>query len=142
MEYREFKAQDLQGLEVNEFVSFIQPDLENPKYGEFLENGEAYTAMVDGRVIACAGFMPLGKNRCHAWALFSPETRNYMTSIVRFAKNVVYNIEMPRIETNIREDFAQAIKFIELLGFIRETPLPMKNFGDDDMDYYLYARCA
>lgn len=142
MKYSAFKPEDLKGLEVNEFVSFIQPDLDNEEYGKFLAQGEAYSASVDGKIIACAGFMPLGEYRCHAWALFSPKTQKHMTGIVRFGKNVVYNIGMPRIETNIRSDFAQAIKFIELLGFVRETPLPMKNFGDDGMDYYLYARYA
>lgn len=132
----------LDGLVVNEFVSFIQPDLNNPEYGEFLAQSESYTGISDGNVVGCAGFYPLGVNRIHAWALFSKKTRKHMTGITRAAQNMIYNIEKPRIETNIRSDFLQAIKFIELLGFKRETPLPMKSFGDDGMDYYLYARCA
>lgn len=135
-----FEAEHLKGLEVNEFVSFIQPDLDNPEYGEFLAKGEAYTGIVDGKVIGCAGFMPLGVNRFHAWALLSKDTRKHMVKIARMGQFVLYNSDMPRVETNVRSDFPQALKFVELLGFLRETPLPMKKFGDDGKDYYLYAR--
>ena len=131
----------LDGLEVNEYVSFVQPDFANPQYGDFLSQGVCHSAIKDGEVIGCAGFIPMGVNRWHAWALFSNKTRHHMTQITRFARELVYNLNVPRIETNIREDFEQAKKFIELLDFVRETPLPMKNYGDDGMSYYLYSRC-
>lgn len=137
-----FLPSHLKDLILHEYINFVQDVLSDPEYSEFLNNGMSYTALVDGKVICCAGFLKTGTSKLEAWALLSKDSGIHMLGILRAMLRELKNLEYKRIQTNVRCDFKQGIKFIEALGFKNETPNGMKDFGDDGHDYYLYARCA
>ena len=132
----------LNDLIVHEYINFIQSDLDDPAYGEYLDNGLAYTALKDGKVLGCAGLYPTGKYRADAWALLSKDSGRYMLAIVRAMLKELCRSEFRRVQTHVRKDFRQGLKMMKTLGFENETPNGLKNYGDDGCDYYLYARCA
>ena len=142
MEILEFQPEHLRTLIVNEYISYIKPEVENPEYAKALAKGGAHTAVINGQIMCCAGIYKLGRNRWHAWALLSEDSGPYMLPITRAAIEIMANYRKPRLETHVRDDFAQGHKFVDLLGFSCETPYGMRNYGDDGHDYYLYSRCA
>jgi RimJ/RimL family protein N-acetyltransferase len=44
-----------------------------------------------------------------------------------------------RVEAYVEPAFDEAIRWAEMLGFVRETPEPMKNFLPDRSPQYMYA---
>ena len=139
MDVVQFETGHLELLKVHKYMEHIQKDF-GKEYRDFLAKFPAYTAMVDGKAVACAGMVQTGVYRWQAWALISKDSGKHMLHLTRAIKHYMKNLSTPRIETHVRADFEAGIRWIEVLGFKRETPEPMKNWGDDGYDYYLYAR--
>lgn len=132
----------LSKLIVHDYIGFIQDDLANPQYAEAICQNESYTLLNNGEVVGCYGATAVGTNRYHVWALLSDSSGKCMLRLTRHIKKLMDDAKLPRLETNVRCDFTNGIRWAEMLGFICETPKGMKNFGDDGYDYYLYSRCA
>jgi len=132
----------LKGLIVHEYLGQIQEFLHNDKYAELLASEESYTFLNGGDVIGCIGISQVGLRRWHGWALLSDKSSKHMLSITRLANKRLDAIGKPRVETAVRADFSNGLRWAKMLNFKCETPEPMKNYGDDGYDYYLYSRCA
>lgn len=132
----------LKDLVVHEYLGEIQNLMGNTDYGELLASDVSWSFLVDGKVIGCVGVTQCGMRRWHGWGLLSKDSGKYMLAITRFSNKEFDRMAKPRVETAVREDFASGLKWAKMLGFKCETPEPMKNYGDDGYDYYLFARCA
>lgn len=122
----------------------VQPNQSLPR-GEFLRAlstpaGEAYTGMVDGRPIGCAGVVEMWQGRALAWALLSEDAGPHMIAVTRAIRFFLGTVPFRRVEMAVDAEFPAAIRWAEMLGFERETPEPMRAYTPDGRACYQYAR--
>jgi len=102
----------------------------------------AFTGMVNNKPIFAAGMKIVWGNVAEAWLIATDEMWEHPIGIAKaikkdFARNAKeHNIK--RVQTAIRKDFKEGIKFAEWLGMEREGL--MRNWGFDGSDQYMYAR--
>lgn len=120
----------------------VFPDLK--KRAEELDGTAAYTAMVDGEIIACAGVVKLWPGVGEAWMMVSGVVEKYPVFFHRTVKRILNRIQekyqLHRIQGTVRADFEKGHHWIETLGFRCEGLQRM--FGADRADHYRYARTA
>lgn len=104
--------------------------------------GDAWTAMVDGEPVACAGLVPVWFGRAYAWALLSERAGAHMVAITRAVRRALDMGEFRRVEMAVRAGFAEGERWARLLGFSRETPEPMRAYLPNGQDAYLYAKVS
>lgn len=102
------------------------------KYGEFFiqtasqdEKGpSAWTALVDGRVYISAGIYLLAPYMGEAWSLISEEfsqaPKSVKIKIIKELRKGIQRSDLQRIQANTEEDFTEARRFLEFLGFRKE----------------------
>lgn len=103
-----------------------------------LETENSWTAVVDGRVIGCAGTVQQWPGRHVAWAVFAPDAGEHMLWITRSAIEHLAKVK-GRIELTVRTDFPIGMKWARLLGFRVETPV-LERFGPAGEDHIGYVR--
>lgn len=106
--------------------------------GMLRSSGDAYTVLVDGQPIICAGLIDQGDGRAHAWALFAQNSGRYFVKLIRYIGRYLDTVPFRRIEATVDVRFFEAIRLAQILGFEREGT--MKAYGRDGGDHYLYAR--
>ncbi len=104
-----------------------------------LQNTNAFTAIVDGEIVACAGVIEYYKGRGEAWSYLSSDLGSNMVLVFRAIKNYLDTVDVRRIEMTVDVDFAEGHRFAKLLGFELEAPR-MKAYDLDGRDKALYAR--
>ena len=109
------------------------------------EASTGFTARLNGRVIGCAGMFVQWKGVGHAWVVISSEmvsTMHYKKWFHGCVRNLLRHVcaanDLRRVEAVVRADSERNIRWVEALGFSRETPHPMKHYRPDG-DYYLYS---
>lgn len=104
--------------------------------------GLAWTGLVDGAVVGCAGFLPQTPGRCVAWALIGQEvprhawlaiTRQVVAGMVEVRRRGFW-----RIEAVVHARFAAGRRWVELMGF--EFEGLMRAYDPERSDCLLYAR--
>ena len=138
MEIVEFKPKHINDIQAQtmqkEWLLYWKPG-----YAEYLrDNGIAYSAVIDGKVIGCAGIFKHWEGRGEAWALFDSSIRTHFIGITRAILRALSVTDFRRVEANVRHDFKAAHEWMLYLGFTWEGT--MKNFGIDGMDYDRFAR--
>ena len=111
-----------------------------PEYASQIveQRGVGWTAMHEGRPIACAGIVEAWEGRGLAWALFSEQALRHFTSIHRAARNVLADAPWRRIEMTVDATHEQGIRWAQRLGFEQEGL--MRSYTRDGRDCYLFAR--
>lgn len=104
------------------------------------EYGMAFTAMADGRPVACAGVLEVWAGRGYAWALLGRDCGSYFLAIHRAVNRGIVLCGLRRVEMAVDAGFLPGIRWAQLLGFKLETPEPMRAFLPNGRDAYLYAR--
>ena len=125
----------------------LQPDqqaarvfISEPGYPEMLASTNAFTAIIDGRIVGCAGIMELWKGRGMAWALLTGEIGGENMRRIHFAvKRYLDASTFQRIEATCDVNFAQGHRWLRLLGFTMETPV-MRRYRPDGGDEAMYVR--
>lgn len=102
--------------------------------------GDAWTGMVDGRPVACAGLVEVWAGRAYAWALLAAYAGPHMVSITRAIRCRLARSPYRRVEMAVDAGFSAGARWAELLGFERETPMPMRKYLPNGRDAWLYAR--
>ncbi len=105
------------------------------------EKGYTWSMVESGRVLAMAGVMPLWKGVGEAWSLMTPEALQHGTALHLKAVKVLkslFNQGWWRIQTTVRADFGEGLRWAERLGFKDEGL--MEKYGPDSKDYIRYAR--
>lgn len=112
---------------------------DDPEYARAIEAvGNAWSLIEGGRLIGCGGIAKEHDTCGTAWALLTPQSGFYMTRIHRFAMKTLSRCSLRRVQAHVAPDFAQALHWIEMLGFEREGRL--RAFTPTGRDVYLYAR--
>jgi hypothetical protein len=104
--------------------------------------GFTWTGLDGGRVLGCAGLIPQGGGRAHAWALLGnipPRAWPALVAKVRSVFDAAHAAGYARIEATVRHDFGNGCRLAKVLGFEVET-LMAKYY--DGIDHFLYARVA
>jgi hypothetical protein len=88
----------------------------------------AKAAIQDDKALAvwgCGG-RPMG-DVGNPWLLTAPEVEKLPVSMVKEAKRAIGEMAMvfPRLENWVASEYAQACKFVEVLGFTLDTPIPI-----------------
>lgn len=107
---------------------------------DMVEAQYAFTAIDDnGKVIAMAGMLAVSENIGTIWALFSDDIHTNKLSIIKHIKrhiNWLQKCGFYHLDTLVRMDFPEAIRFIEALGFTRTGEKRRYRF---DLDYWEYS---
>ena len=107
-------------------------------FTELANQGLAWTAESEGRILAIAGVEPQWENRAIAFALISGSAgahfRAIHSAVARFLDSAPYR----RIEATVDVGFEQGHRWIKMLGF--EIEGYMKAYRPDGADMLLYAR--
>lgn len=111
----------------------------SPEYGQALAiSGPAFTGILDGRILGCAGVVKQWENRAIAWALLSGDLGNEFVRIHRAVKRFLDMTDFHRVEAHVDANFEQGHRWIQMLGFKPEGY--MKEFNPNGGDAVLYAR--
>lgn len=114
-----------------------------PKYWDsIVASGTAFAAIIDGRVIACAGWDSSLPGSARVWVWDTPTAREYPQQFHKAARRALNYLEKEkgfwRISCDVRESNLRALRWVELLGFQYEGT--QRKFGPDKSDFALYAR--
>lgn len=136
-----FKPEHVRQMSVQPIQRIEMDGNDTKEHLEMLSQHVAYTGISDGNIIVCAGFFPIWENRYYAWALLSDlMNKNDMIVITRAVKRGMDLLNSARIETVVQSDFETGHRWMNILGFKRETPEPMKKYFPHGGDAVLYAR--
>ena len=104
--------------------------------------GLSFTLLADNTPILSGGIIPLWDGVAEGWVIATNEMWNHPIAISKAIKKdfarVAKEHNIKRVQSGIRKDFKEGIRFAEWLGLEREGL--MKNWGFDGSDQYLYAR--
>lgn len=139
IEVKKFKASDVLRLKMQEEQHFELKDLPYEYYTSAQNLKHSYTIFVDDQPMACVGVSPYWKNRGEVWAIIDKEVGGLFFGIIRKMKELLSNVDMDRIEATIQKDFKQGHRLAKLMGFQLEAET-MKKYGENGLDYSLYAR--
>ena len=136
-----FRAVHLQWLELQAAQAYLSADIAKPEHAAMIEEaGDSFTAIIGGRVIACAGTAEVWAGRAVAWALISKDAGRHMLGIHKAVSGYLSAAKYRRIEAWVDEGFEPGMRWLELLGFSRETPLPMRGFRPDGGSCFLFSK--
>jgi hypothetical protein len=138
VEIRAFQPQDLHAISLQNAQMGVHELITYDHYGESLAAaGPAFTATVDGEVIACIGTIPQWKDYARAWALLSRHSGKNLLALTRGIRRWLRFHNAGRVDTAVACDFPQAIRWAQMLGFEREGV--MRKYAEGK-DFYLYAQ--
>lgn len=114
----------------------------NKECMDLVQEGLAFTGLINDKVIAAAGMKRIWGNVAEGWFIGKKEVWNYPITIAKAVKqNIDYlatSNNIKRLQTAVRADFGIGIRFAKWLGFTNEGL--MKCYGFDDTDHYRFAR--
>lgn len=136
-----FKAAHLQALELQEAQAYLSSEIATPEHGAMIESaGQSFSAVVGDKVIACSGTAEVWAGRAVAWALISKDAGRHMVGIHKAVAGYLSAAKYRRIEAWVDEGFEPGMRWLEMLGFIRETPMPMRGFRPDGGSCFLFSK--
>ena len=133
-----FRAEHMLALSDREDRPFVGVDLTVQQVVELENLKLGYTGLVDGKVMACAGLHVYWPGRAEAWAYVSKEAGPHMVAITRAVKAFLKLHDDKRIEAVVDLEFADGLRWIQLLGFELEAP-KMRRYAPGGRDCALYA---
>jgi hypothetical protein len=136
-----FRPEHLKRLSLQNAQQYFGQQLTDPDYGRvLLDAGPCFTGMRGDEVIICAGVFEVWENRAMAWALLSKNAAANMLAIHKAVRGYLLQAPYRRIEATVDAGFEDGRRWAEMLGFVQETPEPMRAFLPNGGDCYLYAR--
>ncbi len=130
----------------------IQSDIEwvrlNPledavkNYPKLTLDGFAKTAIVEDVIMGVGGVYVFWPGMAEAWIILRKEAADYkyqmMKAITTIINEAFYELELNRLEVNIRTDFPKAVEMVLSLGFVCDCK--RKKFFPDGTDGLLFSR--
>lgn len=148
-----FSYQDIEVLALNireeqevtlKQISYMGAELHEYGYGLVSKaainrdgNKIAFSGISEDTVEACSGIVEIGDGVYEAWAFFSKTFKKYGLCIARAIKSEVDNLDFVRLQAYADSDFKDARRFLEFLGFKRETEL--RNYYGKGKHAILYS---
>lgn len=142
--FRAFRPEDLTDIEMQpaqqaEAAFLSDADLSDYRFVD----GCCETAVADGAPIACAGILRMLPHRGVAWAYVGTEVRTrewpVLTQRTRQILERAHSAGLKRIEATAAFTYPAHRRWLERLGFRKETPFPMPLYGVDGEAHYLYS---
>jgi len=93
--------------------------------------GPCWTALIEDRPIACAGFQECWPGRAIAWAILGESAGPHMLKLTRAVKHGLAQHPAERIEAQALLGFPPAQHWARLLGFVPEAVLRRFHQGRD-----------
>jgi len=107
-----------------------------------VEQNLAFTGLINNDPIFAAGMKIIWGQVAEGWVIATNEMWKYPLGVAKAIKkdfaNVARQQNIKRVQTAIRKDFKQGLRFAEWLGLENEGL--MKCYGFDGSDQYRYAR--
>ena len=100
---------------------------------------QAFTAIADDEILACAGVIEYYPGRGEGWSYLSANIKHHMVPVVRAIKTYIQDSNVRRIEITVDADFEQGHRMAKLLGLELEAPR-MRAYDLAGRDRALYAR--
>lgn len=117
------------------------PPLTAAESEELAKLGYCYTGVDEaGTVHAIAGVVPQWEGRAQAFAFIGANAGRHFLAIDRAVRRFLRDCPYRRVEAHVDVNFPAGMRWLELLGFERETERPMRKFSPDGRDCHLYAR--
>lgn len=103
--------------------------------------GYSYSIEDKGKIIGCAGVVDMWPGVAEAWTLLSDEAKTKPFFLhrltLRIMKNIIQTKKYRRVQAIVCWSDPVSVKWIERLGFIKESI--MKQFGADGSDHAMYV---
>lgn len=103
-----------------------------------LDRKEAWTAVVDGRPICCAGLQEMWPGRAYAWALLAHDAGRYMVRLTRAIRSRLDCARFQRVEMAVAAHFAPGVRWARMLGF--EMECKARKYMPDGGDAWIFVR--
>lgn len=100
--------------------------------------GPAWTAVVDGLPVACAGFVPVWVGRAYAWALLGADVGPHLLAVTRAIRCRLACSGFRRVEMAVDCEFANGRQWARMLGFKCEGLA--RAYLPNGRDAWIYAR--
>ena len=105
-------------------------------------DGYALTMHIDGEPVSAFGGVQSSIGLCDIWMITSDKARGHGKMLVKYCLLLIKRVQelesIRRFHCMINSDREENIRFIELLGFEREST--MKKAAPDGGDMYMYSR--
>lgn len=101
-------------------------------------DGPAWTAVVDGLPVACAGFVPVWVGRAYAWALLGADVGPHLLAVTRAIRCRLACSGFRRVEMAVDCEFANGRQWARMLGF--ECEGLARAYLPNGRDAWIYAR--
>ena len=141
VEIRSYQFEDAMILDPKE--EGVKNQLDYQTWARMNEMGPAYTILVDGEVIACAGIRIFWEGAGEAWSIISKDKVSLHLKLVmeefgRRIEFVIREMKFRWIQVSLKKDNDKGIHFAQHFGFERKCE--MKGYLPDGSDALLYAR--
>jgi hypothetical protein len=136
IEIVEFKPEHIDAMDVQP-AQRMSPEARKGFAAPF---GDAWTGLVDGRPVGCAGVVKVWDGRGYAWALLGVDAKHHMKAITRAVRRGLETTNYRRIEMAVDAGFDAGCHWARMLGFELETPRPMRAYLPNGNDAWLYVR--
>jgi len=106
--------------------------------GEILALYGGFTMRISGQPVACGGLIRVYPHRLIAWSAITDKMP--VLPAVRLARKFLDKQDALRIETVVDCEDPTSQRWVEALGFRRETDTPLRAWNHDGSDAYMYVR--
>jgi len=104
-----------------------------------LEAPFSYSGWHELKCIAAAGLIHIRSHRAVAWAILTPDCDKFALSIVRRMRRGIELSPYRRVEMSVNCSFEKGMKLATAVGMKLETPEPLRGYGANGEDEYLYS---
>lgn len=141
MRVEKLRAAHFRQLELQDAQRYFVTDVSSEIYGLAVEASPfSYSAFAGDKLIACAGCVEIWDNRATAWALVSKDAGPHFFGVHRFVAGFLAAAKWRRVEAYVDAGFEPGMRWMRMLGFKLETPVPMRAFRPDGNDCFMFAR--
>lgn len=134
-----FKAEHARRMNIQPAQTWMARALCGPGMAT-LEQPHAYTLLDGDNPLICAGVVELWEERAYVWSFLSADfTPAKFRRMHTFAREWIEWLPFDRLEAAVEDSFEAGHRWVETLGFERETPGAMRKFMGG-RDFVLYAK--
>ena len=83
-------------------------------------SGPGFTGVVGGKVVGMAGIIHHWEGRAEAWCVLNAGMGGYLVDVTRAVRDFLANDPTRRIETVVRANFRQGLRWAQMLGMKEE----------------------
>lgn len=127
IEVRQFNPDDAMAIKDCLVQDYLNGLLTREGAQHLFHSGPAYTALIEGKIAACAGLSLRGSGSAFGWAMYSknicPSSLCRIVVLVkRKLDKLIDVLELTEIVTSIHSEFTIGRRYLEYLGFeLKET---------------------